>query len=131
MYRWLEHTSEMELWIEEESAKDVFTEAAIALGELLREHRRGEPVTHTVAVSAADLPALLVEWLGELAYLAESDGFVPERVVELDLADSSLEAVVAGQRTEPQTLVKGVTYHRLELAQGEDGVWRARVVLDV
>lgn len=131
MYRWLEHTSEVELWIEEESAREVFTEAAIALGDLLGEHPRGKPVTHAVSVSAADLPALLAEWLGELSYLAETDGFVPERVVELDLADSSLEAVVAGQRTAPQTLVKGVTYHRLELARGEDGAWRGRVVLDV
>ncbi len=131
MYRWLDHTSEMELWIEEASAKEVFVEAAIALGELLGEHGRGEPVTHAVSASAAGLPALLVEWLGELVYLAETDGFVPERVVKMDLSGGSLEAIVAGQRTTPQTLVKGVTYHRLEFERGEEGAWRARVVLDV
>jgi SHS2 domain-containing protein len=131
VYRWLDHTSEAELWIEDESPTAVLGEAAIALGDLLSEHRKGEPVTHRVGVSAADLPALLAEWLGELVHLAETDGFVPERIVEMDLADSSLEAVVAGQRTEPQTLVKGVTYHRLEMAQDEGGSWHARVVLDV
>ncbi len=131
MYRWLDHTSEAELWIEDESATAVLGEAAIALGDLLSEHRRGEPVTHRVSVSAGDLPTLLAEWLAELVYLAETDGFVPERIVEMDLADTSLEAVVGGQRTEPQTLVKGVTYHRLEMARDEGGVWRARVVLDV
>jgi SHS2 domain-containing protein len=35
--------------------------------------RGGEPVTHRVSVSAADLPTLLVEWLEELVYLAEND----------------------------------------------------------
>ena len=131
MYRWLDHTSERELWIEDESPKAVLGEAAIALGDLLREHRRGEPVTHAVRIRSADLPALLVEWLEELVYLAETDGFVPERVTEMDLADGAVEAVVAGQRAEPQTLVKGVTYHRLEFAEDGENAWHARVVLDV
>jgi SHS2 domain-containing protein len=131
MYRWLDHTSEAELWIEDESPKAVLGEAAIALGDLLSEHRKGEPVTHRVGVGAADLPTLLVEWLGELVYLAETDGFVPERVVEMDLSGSSVDAVVAGQRTTPQSLVKGVTYHRLEFERDSGGAWHARVVLDV
>lgn len=97
----------------------------------MREHPGGEPVTHPVRISASDLPTLLVEWLEELVYLAENDGFVPERVLEIDLAGSAVEAVVAGQRTTPQTLVKGVTYHRLEFEQDEEGAWRAHVVLDV
>ena len=106
-------------------------EAAIALGDLLREHPGGDPVTHQLEISASDLPSLLVEWLEELVLLGENDGFVPERVLEMDLAGSAVEAVVAGQRTRPQTLVKGVTYHRLEFDQGDEGVWRAHVVLDV
>jgi SHS2 domain-containing protein len=131
MYRWLDHTSERELWIEDESPRAVLGEAAIALGDLLREHRKGEPVTRRVGASAADRPALLAEWLSELVYLAETDGFVPERVVEMDLSGNSVEAVVGGQRTTPQTLVKGVTYHRLEFEQDGEGAWHARVVLDV
>lgn len=131
MYRWLDHTSERELWIEDESPKAVLGEAAIALGDLLREHHRGEPVTHRVSVSAADRPELLAEWLSELVYLAETDGFVPERVVEMDLSDTSVTAVVGGQRTTSQTLVKGVTHHRLEFEQDGEGGWRGRVALDV
>jgi len=131
MYRWLDHTSERELWIEDEDPEAILGEAAIALGELLREHPGGEPVTHPVSLSASDLPTLLVEWLEELVYLAENDGFVPERVLKMDLSGSAVEAVVAGKRTMPQTLVKGVTYHRLEFEQGEGGAWHARVILDV
>lgn len=131
MYRWLDHTSERELWIEDESPEAVLGEAAIALGDLLREHPVGEAVTHPVEIDAADLPSLLVEWLGELVFLAESDGFVPERVTEMDLAGGRLQAVVAGQRATPQTLVKGVTYHRLEFARDGENAWHARVVLDV
>jgi len=131
VYRWLDHTSERELWIEDESPEAVLGEAAIALGELLREHGGGEPVTRPVSVSAADLPTLLTDWLDELVYLAETDGFIPARVVEMRLSGSDLEALVAGRRTVPQSLVKGVTYHRLEFAPGADGAWHARVILDV
>jgi SHS2 domain-containing protein len=130
MYSWNEHESEIEVFIEDESPRAVMTEALVALGDLLTEQRGGEAVTHEVSVSATDLPALLAEWLNELAFLAERDGFVPERVIRMELADTSLEATVAGQRSVPRNVVKGVTYHRLEL-QEADGVWRARVVLDV
>ncbi|MGH2955183.1 MAG: archease [Solirubrobacterales bacterium] len=130
MYRWIEHTSEVEVLIEDESPRAVFAEALVALADLLAEERDGDAVTREVSAGAPDLPALLVEWLSELVYLAETDGFVPERVVELELTETSIEATVEGRRGEPQTVVKGVTYHGLELAEA-DGGWRARVVLDV
>ncbi len=130
MYRWIEHTSEVEVVIEDESPTAVFAEALVALGDLLTEERGGYPVTHEVSATAPDLPALLVEWLNELVYLAETDGLIPECAVRIDLTDTTLSATVGGQRRRPRTVVKGVTYHNLELAEA-DGGWRARVVLDV
>ncbi|MGE5407280.1 MAG: archease [Syntrophothermus sp.] len=131
MYRWLEHTSEAELWIEDESPRAVLGEAAVALGELLGEDGGGAEATRRVSAGAADLPTLLAEWLGELVYLAESEGFVPERVAEMDLSAGRLDAVVEGRRGKPQSLVKGVTYHRLEFERGGKDGWHARVILDV
>ncbi|HET8975227.1 MAG TPA: archease, partial [Solirubrobacterales bacterium] len=85
-YRWLEHTSEMELSLSGESAEAVFDEATVALGELLAEGP-GEPVERELRVSAQDLPSLLAEWLGELIYLAETDAFIPERVLRVELSE--------------------------------------------
>jgi SHS2 domain-containing protein len=130
MYRWLEHESELELLVEDENPRAVLTEALVALGDLLTEERGGDPVTHEVRVSASDLPTLLAEWLNELVYLAEADGFVPERVVRMELGETSLEATVAGQRSVPRNVVKAVTYNRLEIEE-TDGAWWARVVMDV
>lgn len=130
MYRWVEHTSEAELEIEAGSAADVLAEAATAFGDLYADAPRLEEVEVTVRAQADELPALLAEWLGELAYLAETDGFIPERAVTVDLTGNSVEALLAGHLSKPQSLVKGVTYHRLEMAAA-DGVWRARAVLDV
>ena len=133
MYRWVDHTAELELHVEAPTEGDVFGEALTALGELLAEHSdegAGEPARHQVSASAPDRPTLLAEWLSELVFLAETEGFVPERVESLELADDELTATVSGTRAAPPNLVKAVTYHRLEMGERDDA-WRATVVLDV
>jgi SHS2 domain-containing protein len=133
MYRWVDHTAELELRLEAPSEEAVFGEALTALGELLAERSEGptgKPARHEVSASAPDRPTLLAEWLSELAFLAESEGFVPERVDSLSLTSDALEARVSGRRAAPPHLIKAVTYHRLEMRE-RDGAWEARVVLDV
>ena len=130
MYRWLSHTGEVELAVEAATQEDVFREAAAGLRELLAAGGNGEPSTRSVTVSAADRAALLAEWLGELAFLAETEGFVADRVEALELEEAQLRATVSGRMGSPPHLVKAVTYHGLSLAAHGAG-WRATVVLDV
>ena len=130
MYRWGEHTGELELSIEAESEAQVFADGLAALAEVVGEDVRGAPERHDVALVARDRPTLLADWLGELVFLAETRDFVPERVAALKLDGDGLRATVEGRRGRPRHLVKAVTYHRIEFAQA-DGRWRARVVLDV
>jgi len=131
VYRWLSHTGEASLEIEASTPEDVFREALEALRELLDDtHSGGEPLTRVVAVEARDRPALLADWLAELAFLAETEGFVAERIEALDLEDLRLRARVGGRSGNPPHLVKAVTYHGLTLAPHGAG-WRATVVLDV
>jgi SHS2 domain-containing protein len=130
VYRWVEHTAELELHIEAQSPSDVFEEALAAFSELVADGAAGEPVVQEVWVTAPDRAALLVQWLEELIYLAETEDFVPQRVLSLDLGRQELRARVEGVSGSPRPLVKAVTYHGLELARREGG-WRARLVLDV
>ena len=136
MHRWVDHPGELELELEAASEPRVFEEALAALGGLLDERAGGEmgadaePARHRVSASAPDRATLLAEWLSELAYLAESEGFVPRRVEHLELTGNALEATVAGRRASPPHLVKAVTYHRLGMWE-EDQTWRARVIFDV
>ena len=87
-------------------------------------------MAHELEVEAGENAMLLVDWLGELIYLGEAEGFVPERIALLELGDGRLRATVEGHIGEPNHLVKAVTLHRLEFRQVDDH-WRARVVLDV
>jgi SHS2 domain-containing protein len=130
VHRWVEHTGELELELEAPSERAVFEEGFAAMRELLGPAESGPPVTLRVELSAADRAALLADWLAEIAYLAEMEGLVPERVSGLELDARSLRATIEGARGEPPHLVKAATYHRLRL-EPADGAWRARVVLDV
>jgi SHS2 domain-containing protein len=131
-YGWGEHTGELELWVTASSEAGVFVEALGAMAELLGDED-GEPgvaAARSVAVEGADRARLLVGWLEELAFLAETEGFVPVRAEELQLLPGGLQARVAGFRGAPPHLVKAVTLHRLAFERCAEG-WHARVVLDV
>jgi SHS2 domain-containing protein len=130
VYRWIDHTGELELAIEAATEDGVFVDALQALGELLGEEPGGARTTHEIRASARDRGALLAEWLSELLFLAETEAFVPERVVGLAVSADGVVATVEGRQGNPPHLVKAVTYHRLEFRR-DDRLWRARVVLDV
>ena len=129
-YEWHDHTAELELRLESETIEGIFADALAALGELIGEAQTGEPETRTVTVSAPDRSALLVAWLEELVFLAESEDLVPERAPRITLRGHELTATVEGRLGRPRHLVKAVTYHGLRL-EGDGGRWRATVVLDV
>ena len=128
-YGWGEHTGELELWVTASSEREVFEEAVRAMAELL-DDEGGERQSRDVAVAGADRAGLFAEWLEELAFLAETEGFVPERAEEVVLAPAGVTARVVGHRGAPPHLIKAVTLHRLAF-EPDDGGWRARVVLDV
>jgi SHS2 domain-containing protein len=131
-YRWGEHVGELELQLEAATERDVFADAARAFGELLSEDAETPERTacHRLAVTGRDRAALLADFLDELVFLAETEGFVPRTLEALELTDGSLEALIAGHRGDPPHLVKAVTHHGLAFEPAPGG-WRANALLDV
>jgi SHS2 domain-containing protein len=134
VYRFVEHTAEVQLELDTATAEEAFRDALAALAELIgpgdeRGPAGSPPVERTVSLAAGDLPALLAAWLEELLYLSETEGLVPEGA-ELELAGTRLDASVRFREAEPRPLVKAVTYHDLELAPTGER-WHGQVVLDV
>jgi SHS2 domain-containing protein len=129
-YRWVEHTGELELELEADTLEGVFEEGFVAMRGLLAPERKGPPLSRRVELEAPDRAALLADWLAELAFLAETEGLVPERLTDLRAGEHDLVATVEGRQGHPPHLVKAATYHRLSLDDA-DGAWRARVILDV
>lgn len=130
MFRWVEHTAELELEIEAPSQEAVFGEALAAFAELVG-HGSGPRTTRELEVEADEPALLLAEWLSELVYLADAEQFVSERIAAVELGEDRLRATIEGHIGEPRPLVKAVTLHRLEFQPDDTVGWRARVVLDV
>jgi SHS2 domain-containing protein len=129
-YRWVEHIGELELELEAPSELGVFEAGFEAMRELLSDGEAPAPLEVELELPGRDRAALVADWLGELAFLGETLGLVPERLVELELERDCLRATVRGWEGNPPHLVKGATYHRLCFERAGPA-WRARVVLDV
>jgi SHS2 domain-containing protein len=129
-YRWIEHTSELELELEASTEQGVFDAAFEAMRDLLSDGETPDRLEIPVRLGGRDRAALLADWLGELAFLAETRGVVPDRLSLLELDEGGLRALVQGWEGTPPHLVKGATYNRLRFEPAGAG-WRARVVLDV
>jgi SHS2 domain-containing protein len=130
-YGWAEHVGELELWVEAPTCEEVFVDALRALADVLGEGpANGAAERRDLELPGDELRVLLADWLGELAFLAETEGFVPAGVDHMVLAPGGLHARVSGTVRNPPHLVKAVTYHRLAF-EPHDGGWRAVAVLDV
>jgi SHS2 domain-containing protein len=142
VYRWVDHTAELELAIEATGPGDALEQALTALAELLEPDMdapprqgaaaspAGELQRRAIDVAARDGAGLFAAWLEELVFLAESEGFVAQALVACTLGDQRLETVVDGRLGSPRPVVKAVTYHRLAFESRGDG-YVANVVLDV
>jgi SHS2 domain-containing protein len=132
-HRWVDHTSEVQLQVGAESLGGLAAEAGRALGLLLLRGEAAEPAgpPRTLAVDSADREALLVDWLNEILFVAETGSWIP---VEFEIQEASpnrLRAAARGVSVEdPPVHVKAATFHGLRVAEGENGL-QAEVIFDV
>ena len=115
--------------------KELFANAAQGLFSQITDIRRVRPRhSRQVAVEAGDTESLLVDWLNELIFLLDSEGFLGRRFEILEVGDGRLRAQVWGEpvdldRHQMHVAVKATTYHQLQVVQ-RDG-WRAQVIFDI
>ena len=129
----IDHTSEVRLRLRARSLGDLLAEAGRALAELqLRGVEAGAaPGTRRLRIGAADRESLLVDWLNELIFLAETERWVATGF-EIEQVDArSVEATASGvEVARISGLVKAATMHGLRVAE-MDGALEGEVILDV
>jgi SHS2 domain-containing protein len=127
----VEHTAdwELEVWGEDQSA--LLEQAARGMYHLMGIELDVEPRQHRrLELATGDREQLVVEFLVELLYLAESERLAFDRF-ELEVAGHRLRAGLKGARIQTQAKeIKAVTYHRLEVRDTARGL-ETRIVFDV
>lgn len=131
----LEHTAEAELLVFAPSFEQLLAEAARGLAGMIRPSAPAAADWRSVRVQSVDEAALLIDWLNELLFIAETDNWVPlhfdEPVVERAPHAVSMQARVEGYRAgSVTTAVKAATLHGVAIER-DQGLVRARVIFDV
>jgi SHS2 domain-containing protein len=129
----VEHTADWALRVRGRDLRELLVNAARGMGYLIVSDLDAVPtdVQRRFELDAFDAESLLVEWLSELAYLAESEMLVFREFDLSEVTSEHLEALVRGGHASGlQKHIKAVTYHDLEIIESEDGL-EVTVVFDV
>ena len=129
----IEHTADWALRVRGVNLRELLSHAARGMSSLLVPDLETVPVDvqRQVELDALDAESLLVEWLGELAYWAESELLVFREYDLTEVSPIHLRAILRGGRVPGlQKHIKAVTYHNLKIVATEDGLETA-IVFDV
>lgn len=135
-YEILDVSGDVGLRVKGDSLESLFVAAAKGLYSLITEPERINPSDERrINVYCERLDDLLIGWLNELIFQFDTYGFVGRDIQIEKLTENRIEAVVKGERFDPERhtkglLLKAATYHDLKL-QKQDGLWVAEVVFDI
>lgn len=128
-----DHTADWAIRVRGRDLRRLLLSAAWGMNSLLVTDLNAIPlsVERPVTAEGFDRESLLVEWLGELAYLTEMEGLVfREFEFETVTPETVCATVRGGRAPELHKHIKAVTYHDLEIRETEAGL-EATVVFDV
>ncbi|MGD9301132.1 MAG: archease [Desulfobacterales bacterium] len=129
----IEHTADRALKIYGQNLAQLLRNAARGLNSLMGadEDINATPIKKLIELDAVDAESLLVEWLNELTYWAETEMLVFTKYDLQNITPTHVKALIYGSRvTHLEKHVKAVTYHYLEIVKTEKGL-AATVVFDV
>jgi SHS2 domain-containing protein len=136
LYREIEHTADVGIVVEAETAAALFEKAALATASLMVAPAGVEPRdARTVALEADGWTDLLHRWLSEVVALFATQGFVAVEAIVDAVEPTRVQGVLRGEKFDPlrhefYSEIKAVTYHDLAITGGDAG-WCARVIFDV
>jgi len=135
-FRLLDHTADVRVQATGDDFVEALSWVATAMFSVIADLDAVETrQTIEVAVKSDDRETLVVDWLNELLYRFEAEGFLPKVFhVSVNEGGTEINARCGGESADPDRHrirpgVKAATYHDLEVVH--NGEWRIQVVLDL
>ena len=133
-YRYLDHTSEVKFQAFGMDLEEAFANAALAMFNIMVDTEKvRDNIKKEISVDGANEKSLLFNFLDELIFLINTEGFLLHKVESLVINGSKVKAVLVGDNIseiyETNNDVKAVTYHDMEINKGDNVV--VQVVVDV
>lgn len=129
----LEHRADLKIRVFGKDLKELFLNAMMGMQAALRaEIRNPKLEIRKIKVKSGDLNSLLIDFLSEINYLNEVNKEVYSDIKFTKFSGAELEGEVSGNKVDSFGLmIKGVTYHDLDLHQEENGTWQATILFDI
>lgn len=135
VYELIDHTADIGVRVHGQTMPELFEHAALALFDVMFDISGVQPVFEQEFACRSDsIEDLLVEWLGNLLYVFDTERIVFSRFRVERLDGQLLSARASGEhydasRHDLKTLIKAVTYHGLCVQQTHAG-FAATVIFD-
>ena len=129
----IEHTADRALRIYGSNLRELLLNAAGGMNSLMvtKPDFSTRQEEKSVELNAMDAESLLVDWLSELAYWAETEMLIFHKFDLQKVSPTNIRATIYGTRaTQLEKHIKAVTYHNLKIVQTAQGL-AATVVFDV
>jgi len=135
----LEHKADLKIKVFGKTKEELFENAMVGMFEAAKYEMTKRLTTRrlttkrlTIKIKSIDLPSLLVDFLSEVLYLAETKKLVFKKVEFKKFTENEIEANLTGNPLKRMGVhIKGVTYHELDICQKKDGTWQATILFDI
>ena len=136
VYEFINHTADLGIRVRGNSLKQLFERVAWAMFDILVELKGVKlKKTFEIEIKAEQIDELLADWLRELLYKFNGEGYLFKKFEVKKLNKQGLKAKVRGEkldlsRHQLKTEIKAVTYYELEVKKRKD-IWETQVIFDV
>jgi len=128
----LEHKADLKIRAFGKDKKELFENAMIGMFESAKYEGEGRKIKKEIKVSSLDLPSLLVDFLSEVLYLSEINHEIYHQIQFRKLTNKNIEGNLFGEKLKTiGVIIKGVTYHSLDIHQKKDKSWEATILFDI
>ncbi|MEA1963867.1 MAG: archease [Candidatus Aerophobetes bacterium] len=135
-YEFINHTADIGIKIGGGSLNELFENAAYALFDIIAELNKVRVKDFIkVKIEGEKIDELLADWLRELLYKFNGEGYLLKKFKVERAGEKGLEAEVGGEKLDLaqhslKREVKAVTYHGLTVKR-RDKRWEAQIIFDV
>jgi len=131
-YEILEHKADLKIRAFGKTKEELFENAMIGMFEGARYEDEGKKIKKEIKVSSQDLLSLLVDFLSEILYLSEVNHQVYYQIQFKKFTDKNIEGILLGKKLKRiGVVIKGATYHDLDIHQKKDKTWEATILFDI
>ena len=131
----ISHTADLRIRVWGGDYKELFRSAFKCMMKILKKESGAATENASIKnlkVESADITGLLIDFLNEVLYHAETNREIYTGVKFIKFEETALEARLSGFPTAHfDEDIKAVSYHEAEIKKNPEGLFEARIVFDI